>query len=191
MTTQYTLQQIWVNVKYLLWYNFWCYLQMYNCLAQRKAPAKVIRKLGCRFAICIIVMGIALLSYSCEWESVRFVHSGSKVHAPWKDRHSNQLLKTHTQQEFLEIYPHADVSVMVGILHVGLISFQVLFGTMGDLCTYVQYIWSCFIANTVEFPTHRYMLTSNTLDLWKNLCYFFCRCSCQHTEVAYCLWTYL
>ena len=169
-------------------------LQMYNFLAQRKAPAKVIRKhWDAGLPICMIVMGIVLLSYLCEWESVRFVHSGSKVHTPWKGRDSNQLLKTnvHTQQELLEIYPHADISVMVGILHVGLISFQVLFGTMGDLCTYVQYIWSCFIANTVEFPTHRYMLTSNTLDLWKNLCYFFCRCSCQHTEVAYCLWTYL
>ena len=168
-------------------------LQMYNCLAQRKAPAKVIWKLGWWFANLHNSHEKRIVVILVWMRECKIVHSGSKIHTPSNGRHSNQLLKTHvhTQQEFLEIYPHADISIMVGLLHMGLISFQVLFGSMGDLCTYVQYIWSCFIANTVEFPTHRYMLTSNTLDLWKNLCYFFCRCSCQHTEVAYCLWTYL
>ena len=122
--------------------------------------------------ICMIVMGIVLLSYLCEWESVRFVHSGSKIHTPSNGRHSNQLLKTcvHTQQEFLEIYPHADISIMVGILHVGLISFQVLFGTMGDLCTYVQYIWSYLLPTLLNFlHIDTYIVTSNILDLWTNL----------------------
>ena len=151
MTTQFILQPIWVDVKYLLWCNFWCYLQMYNCLAQRKAPAKVIWKLGCWFANLHNSHGKRIVVILVLMGQCKIVHSGSKVHTPSNSRHSNQLLKTHvhTQQEFLEIYPHADVSIMVGILHVGLISFHVCLGqwvtydirTVYMVMLYCQHCW--------------------------------------------------